>query len=173
MKVVVREYNERYKEIFEIEKRRIENILGDNIIVIYHIGSTSVEGLKSKPIIDIMPVVKDLNEVDLHNEKFEELGYECMGEYGILNRRFFKKGRDNRTHHIHIFPESNEYEISRHLAFRDFLRKNEEIAKEYGELKEKLAKRFPNDIDSYIDGKDRFVKDIEKKAMLWYKNSRK
>lgn len=173
MKVVVKEYNRRYKEIFEIEKRRIENILGDNIITIHHIGSTSIEGLKSKPIIDIMPIVKDLDEVDLHNEEFEEIGYECMGEYGIVQRRFFKKGGDNRTHHMHIFPYTNEYEINRHLAFRDYLRENEYIANEYGNLKEKLAKEFPNDIDSYMDGKDKFVKDIEEKAIFWYRNSRK
>lgn len=172
MKVIVKEYNEKYKRIFEMEKKKIEDILGDNIVKIHHIGSTSVEYLKSKPIIDLMPVVKNLEEVDLHNKKFEAIGYECMGEFGIPDRRLFKKGGDKRTHHIHIFPETNQYDINRHLAFRDYLRKNKEIAKEYGELKEKLAKEFPFNIDSYMDGKDKFIKDIEKKAMEYYFKTR-
>ena len=67
--------------------------LGENCITVYHIGSTSVKGLRAKPIIDLMPVVKELEAVDLHNKEFEALGYECKGEYGILGRRFFYEGR--------------------------------------------------------------------------------
>ena len=45
---------------------------------------------------------------------------------------------------------------------------NPEICIEYGELKSELAHKYPNDIDGYCDGKDDFVKRIEKDALKWY-----
>ncbi len=167
--IVVKDYSENYKTKFESEAKCIKDILGDNLLKIYHIGSTSVKGLKSKPVIDIMPVVKDIEKVDLHNKEFEKLGYECMGELGIKGRRFFKKGgEENRSHHIHIFQEDNQKDIVRHLAFRDYLRQNERAREEYSNLKEELAKKFPNDIESYMDGKDEFIKLLEEKSTIWY-----
>ena len=77
--------------------------------------------MPAKPIIDIMPVVRDISLVDAHNKEFEALGYDCRGEFGIPGRRFFTKGGDNRTHHIHIFELSNQTDIQRHLAVRDYL----------------------------------------------------
>ncbi|HCQ89504.1 MAG TPA: hypothetical protein DIU45_06820, partial [Clostridium sp.] len=59
--------------------KKIKEILGKELIEIHHIGSTSVENLKAKPIIDIMPVVHDIEKVDQYNDKFKELGYEPMG----------------------------------------------------------------------------------------------
>ncbi|EJW91927.1 protein belonging to Uncharacterized protein family UPF0157, partial [gut metagenome] len=76
--------------------RRMRNG-GENCLAIYHIGSTAVKGLWAKPIIDLMPVVKEIKSVDIHEQEFEALGYECKGEYGIAGRRFFMKGGDHRT----------------------------------------------------------------------------
>ncbi|WP_100065681.1 GrpB family protein [Miniphocaeibacter massiliensis] len=163
--IVVKEYDDSYKSKFKSEAKLIKDILGSNLIEVHHIGSTSVVGLKSKPIIDIRPVVKDIEKVDLHNAEFEKLGYECMGEFGITGRRFFKKGgEEDRPHHIHIFQVDNEKDILRHLAFRDYLRENEKARAEYGNLKEELAKRYPNDIESYMDGKNEFIKELEEKS---------
>ena len=94
---------------------------------------------------DIMPVVTNISLVDKHNKEFVAIGYECMGEFGIEGRRYFRKGGDNRTHQIHIFEQSNHKDINRHIAVRDFLRTHPDIALEYGELKMKLAFRFPDD----------------------------
>ena len=135
---------------------------------IFHIGSTSVPNLKAKPIIDILLVVNDINELDTYSEQFERLGYEVMGEFGIKGRRYFRKGGDNRTHQIHAFQYNNIEEIERHLAFRDYLREHPEVCIQYGELKSQLAKQYPNDIDGYGDGKDDFVKSVEKDAIRWY-----
>lgn len=88
---------------------------------------------------------------------------------GISGRRYFRKGEDNRTHHVHIF-QFNSKDVERHLAFRDFLRQHTDDAKRYGELKEMLAERFPNDIEAYMDGKNDFIKCLEKKAIKWYRN---
>lgn len=84
------------------------------------------------------------------------IGYEPKGENGIPGRRYFQKGGDNRTHHIHIYELENP-KIERHLAFRDNLREHPDDVKKYGNLKEELSQRFPNDIKSYINGKEQLV----------------
>lgn len=166
-KIDVVDYNPEWEKLFKIEAKKIKEILGKNCVAIHHIGSTSVKGLKAKPIIDIMPVVKDISLVDKHNAEFENLGYECMGEYGIDGRRFFVKGGDNRTHHIHIFTANNQKDINRHLAVRNYLRSHADAAKEYAELKTKLADQFTYDNEGYCDGKNEFVKELEEKALKW------
>lgn len=168
MNIIVSTYNPLWKEEYNKESQVIAKILGSQLVDIQHIGSTSVENLKAKPIIDIMPIVKDINEVDKYNLEFEELGYECMGTFGMANRRYFRKGGEDRTHQIHIFEEGDSMNIIRHLAVRDYLRTHPTIADEYGELKAKLAKEFPNDIDGYGDGKEDFMKVLEEQALLWY-----
>lgn len=141
------------------------------LMLLTHIGSTAVKGLAAKSIIDIMPVVTNISLVDKHNKEFVAIGYECMGEFGIEGRRYFRKGGDNRTHQIHIFEQSNHKDINRHIAVRDFLRTHPDIALEYGELKMELAYRFSEDIEGYCTGKDAFVKQLEKDALLWYQNN--
>ena len=168
-KIEVVEYDPEWEKKFKAEAKEIKRILGKNCVEIHHIGSTSVKGMKAKPVIDIMPVVKDLSLVDAHNAEFEALGYECMGEYGIPGRRFYMKGGDERSHHIHIFEQSNKTEFERHLALRDYLRNHPEDAKAYAELKTKLAEEFTYDNDGYCDGKDAFVKALEQKAIAWQK----
>ncbi len=96
-------------------------------------------------------------------------GYQAKGENGINGRRFFQKGGDNRTHHVHIY-QLGRREIKRHLAFRDYLRAHAVDAKTYGDLKASLAKRYPNDIESYIKGKEQLVVEIEKRALKWFES---
>lgn len=169
-KVEVCSYQEKWPVLFQEEAERLSQLFGNELIAIHHIGSTSVPGLKAKPIIDILPVVKDISVVDRYNEEMQSLGYEPKGEFGLPGRRFFQKGGNNRTHHVHMFQDGND-EITRHLAFRDFLKSHPHIRKTYGELKESLAKQFPLDMESYINGKNAFVKEIERKALEWYARS--
>ncbi|MBM7583952.1 GrpB-like predicted nucleotidyltransferase (UPF0157 family) [Bacillus pakistanensis] len=169
-KVEVCSFNANWSSMFKEEAERLNFILRNEIIDIHHIGSTAVPGLNAKPIIDIMPVVKGINTIDKYNEEMKRIGYEPKGENGISGRRYFQKGGDNRSHHVHIY-QVGSYEIVRHLAFRDFLRTHPDIRKDYGELKEKLAQQFPYDIESYITGKERLVSEIEVKAMEWYKEN--
>ncbi|OPA73310.1 hypothetical protein BVG16_29340 [Paenibacillus selenitireducens] len=169
MHVVVTDYNEEWKQRFSEESQKIKDIFGEELIDIHHIGSTSVPGLKAKPIIDIMPVVRDIDKVDSFYAQMEGLGYECMGELGMKGRRYFRKGGDHRTHQVHVFQADNEEDIHRHLAVRDYLRTHAEQAKQYGDLKENLAKQFPKDIEAYMDGKDAFVKELESVALHWYR----
>lgn len=168
MLVTVIPHDERWKKLFEAEAECLRALLGEALVAIYHIGSTAVPGLAAKPIIDIMPVVTDVTLVDAFNSRFESLGYECMGEFGIPGRRYFRKGSDHRTHHVHIFEQSNRADITRHLAVRDYLRTHPSAAEAYGRLKVDLAARFPEDIEGYCDGKDAFVKELERRALTWY-----
>ena len=95
----------------------------------------------------------------------EKLAYEVLGEYGISGRRLFTKGGYARTHNVHTFQIDDLTNIFRHIAFRDFMRTHPDIAKTYGELKEKAALAHPDDIDGYMDEKDGFVKKYEKEAI--------
>lgn len=170
-KVEVLSFTKQWSEQFEAEAKLLQQIFRDEIIQIHHIGSTSVEGLSAKPIIDIMPVVKNISRVDQYNEAMRKIGYETKGENGLQGRRYFQKGGNQRTHHVHIY-EQNHPDIARHLAFRDYLKAHPNIAKEYGNLKEELAKRYPFNIESYINGKEKLVLDIERKAVEWYNKER-
>ena len=102
--IVVTPFQSQWKEQYETEARAVRAILGEELIAIHHIGSTAVEGLAAKPIIDILAVVRNLENAEAYDSRFEELGYECMGEYGIPGRRYFRKGGEERTHQIHMFP---------------------------------------------------------------------
>lgn len=161
-KIEVVEYDPGWPEIFELEAERIKQALGKNCIEVHHIGSTSVPGLSAKPLIDMLPVVRDIQEVDKATKAMESLGYDAKGEYGIAFRRFFQKGLNIRTHNVHVFQEADP-EISRYLKFRDWMRSHPSDADEYGELKVELARKFPHDIFQYCNGKDIFVASIDAK----------
>jgi GrpB-like predicted nucleotidyltransferase (UPF0157 family) len=163
-------YNPKWASMFAEEAEKLTLIFGNEILDIHHIGSTSVPGLNAKPIIDIMPVVKDINIIDKYNEMMQDIGYEPLGENGIPGRRYFQKGGDNRSHHVHIY-HINSNEIIRHLVFRDYLQRHPDVMKRYGKLKEKLAHQFPHDIESYINGKEHLVCEIEEKALEWSKKT--
>jgi GrpB-like predicted nucleotidyltransferase (UPF0157 family) len=155
-------HNPQWRSIFQTESQYIANALGKNAIAIHHIGSTAIETIHAKPIIDILVEAKHLVEVDDRNSEMQLLSYEIMGEFGIKDRRFFLK--DNqvgiRTHHIHIF-EVNSAQIERHLAFRDYMLSHPAAAQEYSNLKHKLAAEYPNNIAEYQAGKAEFIKEID------------
>jgi GrpB-like predicted nucleotidyltransferase (UPF0157 family) len=138
-----------------------------NVLAIHHIGSTAVLGICAKPIIDIMPVVRDITLVDTANAAMQTLGYEAMGEFGIAGRRYFHKDtHGKRTYHVHVFAEGSEH-ISRHLAFRDYLRAHPEDAARYSALKQQLAAAHPQDIEAYIGGKNALIQTLEQTALSW------
>ena len=95
-------------------------------------------------------------------------GYEAMGEFGLPGRRYFRKGGANRTHQLHAYQYDAVHAITRHVAYRDYMRAHAEARAAYGELKAALASRFPDDIGAYCDGKDEFVKEYERRALIWH-----
>lgn len=169
--IVVTEYNPTWTDMFETEALKIKKILGENCVAIHHIGSTSVVGLAAKPIIDMMPIVYSLKDVDKVAAAFEKIDYEYMGEFGISGRRYLRKGGDERTHQIHMFAVNNTHDIERHLAVRDYLRMHQDVCEKYATLKKELADKYPYDIDGYCDGKEKFVQQLEREALEWRNTS--
>lgn len=167
-KVEVQPYNDQWITKFEEEAVQLQNVFGSQIQKIHHIGSTAVKGLQAKPIIDMMIEVYDINLIVTYHAQMIAIGYKPKGENGIDKRRYFQKGGDNRTHHVHIF-EIGSPDIVRHLAFRDYLRTHGDIAKMYGDFKERLSRSFPFDSKSYGKHKDPLVKVIERQALEWYR----
>ena len=166
--ITVLNYDPEWPLKYMRERDKITEILKDNCISIYHIGSTSVPGLAAKPIIDIMVAVRSLERVDMAAEKFADIGYEYLGEFGISGRRYLRKGGDERTHQIHIFQADDWNNIGRHLAFRDYMRTHEKERDEYAKIKKDLAQKFPYDIDGYCKGKENFVREMEERALTQY-----
>ncbi len=160
-------HNPEWSQLADEETKRILEQLSIPVIGIYHIGSTSIPGIKAKPIIDFVMEVEDLDEVIRSVEVLEKLGYISKGEYGIPGRQFFTKDTNNeRSHHLHVFQKGHP-DIERHLVFRDFLRANPEAAREYEKIKEKLAKRFPKKSGSYTEAKSDFILSMDEVARYW------
>jgi GrpB-like predicted nucleotidyltransferase (UPF0157 family) len=165
-KVEVVPHQSQWRHDFEIESTSIANILGKNVVAIYHIGSTAIPNIYAKPIIDILIAVQNMLVVDQPNLALPKLGYVAMGEFGIPDRRFFYKNSSTgiRTHHVHIFVIDSP-QIKRHLAFRDHLIAHPATAQAYSDLKRELARQYPQDIDKYMEGKDGFIQEIDHSAL--------
>jgi GrpB-like predicted nucleotidyltransferase (UPF0157 family)/uncharacterized protein YciI len=160
-------YTPQWKSQFEEEAEALSSALAETIVTIHHIGSTSIPGIVAKPIIDIIPVVKNIQAVDKLTSSLEALGYESRGEYGMPGRRFFvKKQAGKKNFNVHIFEEGHP-DIERHLRFRDYLLNHPEDASAYSKLKEKLVTQSPDDMEKYSWGKEDFIKATEIKAFLW------
>lgn len=130
--------------------------------------------LGQRPRVSPMPRPKCIEAVDGRGFAMEALGYEVMGEYGIPGRRYFRKENEMgvRTHHIHAF-EVGSPEVERHLAFRDYMIAHPQDAQRYSELKRQLARAHRRDIGAYMDGKDGFIKEIDRRAALWRRCQRR
>ena len=159
--VIVLPYDEAWKSDFEKIKNELENSLGDCIIGIEHVGSTSVEGLSAKPCIDIDVIIKDYSVFETVVNRLNAIGYIHEGNLGIPNREAFKYSEKPhlQKHHLYVCPQDSE-ELRRHITFRDFLRSHPEAVRKYGQIKEAAAERFPNDIDGYIRYKSPCIEEL-------------
>ena len=166
MKILIAEYSPVWREQFEQEKCLLEIAIGKNTGIVEHIGSTSVEGLAAKPIIDILIGLHDFSIAGSLIPKIKNLGYQYVPEFEdeMPDRRYFRKmAGGTRTHHIHMVEIGGEF-WERHLLFRDFLRANRDVADEYAALKKELAETDWSDINEYADAKTAFIKDVENRA---------
>jgi GrpB-like predicted nucleotidyltransferase (UPF0157 family) len=169
IKVRLTTFSDNWSQMFQEEVHFLKSMFGDVIIRVDHFGSTSVPGLKAKPVIDMMCIVNEIEKVDSFNEKLNSLGYDVAGEWGITGRKLFRKGGENRTHHIHFYQFDNP-QIKRHLIFRDYLRCHPEEVARYSLFKEELAQSFEKTSD-YSPAKKTFVQEMEQLALSWYAKS--
>jgi GrpB-like predicted nucleotidyltransferase (UPF0157 family) len=163
--VVVVEYDLEWPRRFDDLRARIWPAVAGVADRIEHVGSTSVPGLKAKPIIDMTIVVRRRADVVPAIDCLATLGYRHLGNLDIEDREAFQHPAGLPRHHLYVCPEGT-IGIVNQLAVRDYLRAHPDVARRYGELKQRLATQFPNDIDSYVFGKTDFVLDVLRSAGL-------
>ncbi len=165
-RVVVVSYEERWKEEFEKIKEYLNNTLKDCIVGIEHVGSTSVEGLAAKPVIDLDVIIEDRGKFETVKQGLESLGYSHEGDKGIPGREAFryKEMPEFMAHHLYVCAEDSE-ELKRHLIFRDHLRSHKEDRERYSAIKMEGAKRFPTDREQYMAYKSTVIEEIYKKIL--------
>lgn len=153
-KVIVLPYDATWKADFEKIKTEIESAIGDLILGIEHVGSTSVDGMSAKPCIDIDVIIRDYTVFDAVLRKLASIGYIHEGDLGIKDREAFKYSDKPhlRTHHLYVCPQASE-ELHRHITFRDYLKSHPEAVRQYSAVKEKAAQLFPDNISKYIEYK--------------------
>ena len=165
-RVVVEKWNPQWK--YEYEK--IVASLGKDIIYnsikIEHVGSTSVEGLSSKPVIDL-DIVIEKDKFEIIKELLNKKGYKHEGDLGIEGREAFSySGKEElMTHHLYVCPKDSK-ELFKHITFRDFLKNNPALASEYSKVKEQAAVLYPDDIDKYMEFKSEIIEKIYKRCGL-------
>ena len=160
-------YNPEWSKMYHEEAKKIREILGFDVVQLYHIGSTSIPYIRAKPIIDILAEVYDIEKVESYNKELKILGYKAKGENGIPGRRYFSKDTDGiRTHHLHIFQIDNP-DAKKLIDLRDYLITHPEDADIYSELKERLVIEHSGNRDSYVDGKHDFVQELNRRAKEW------
>lgn len=159
-RVELADYNKNWPKNFEKEKAKLLHLIPTlNPDQIHHVGSTAVESMKAKPVIDIVIASSKTEVWDNFIEPIEELGYKFWKENPSQNAQFYVKGMPpfgkRRTHHIHVITVKAAKKI---IKFRNLLRTYPSIAKEYEQLKESLQERFPTDREAYGYGKSEFIK---------------
>jgi GrpB-like predicted nucleotidyltransferase (UPF0157 family) len=151
-------YDPAWPARFEVERARIAAALGDLALEIHHIGSTAIPGLDAKPIIDTMVAVHRLDDTVDCIAPLQALGYAFIDYPQNVDRRFFRKGKP-RTHHLHIV-EAGSRSLIEHLAFRDALRADADLRREYQDLKRALRTKYEHDRAAYSESKGAFVEKV-------------
>lgn len=168
--VVVVGYDPQWKIEFEKIKTMICGYIGEYLQTVEHVGSTSVEGLAAKPIIDVDAVLKDKEDLPKVIEQLQKYGYEYQGDLGLPGREVFFRKRDYNEqeknvmkYHFYLCTKDAKPYLE-HIAFRNYLRNNPKERDKYQQLKQELSKRYQFDVDSYCESKTEFVHAALKKC---------
>ena len=174
MSIVVVEYDKKRPDDFLRIKTELQKVLTMPCQV-QHVGSTSIPGMKAKPIIDIDVGLENWNDFEKVKSELASIGYEHEGDKGITGREAFcRDGKvqneilDNIDHHLYVCSVDNE-EYKRHILFRDYLRNHDEARDRYNQIKEEiLAKVGPENRPGYVQMKEEeygdFFEEIIEKA---------
>ena len=162
-KIIVLPHDSGWAGEFDKIRAELEAALavpGVALLGIEHVGSTSVEGLYAKPIIDIDIVVAKGN-FSAASEALAAIAYTHQGDLGIPSREAFKyEGKEHLMRHNLYVCEEDSPELRRHLTLRNHLRENAEDRERYSAIKLEMAARYPYDIDSYLEGKGPVILEI-------------
>ena len=158
--IVVCPYNEAWPLEFERVREELVRCLPPWIISVDHVGSTSVPGLDAKPIIDVLVAVPDLTQALELVPTLESLGFEYRPRDDLPDRHYFPRTLDGlRKHHISLAEPSSRYSRNT-LIFRDALRGEPEIARQYAVLKRRLAAEVGTVRLAYLNGNTDFVLEV-------------
>lgn len=166
--VELESYNEEWSKEYKREEELLKKVLGDKIKEIHHVGSTSIKGLKAKPVIDILIVIDSLDSISVIEKLLKPYDYENRGQQGISDRYFFVKGpEDARTHYVHfVEPKSNTY--YNQVYFKKYLIEHPEYIKKYCDLKQDLAEKYADERPKYTKGKNDFIAEVIRLAKEKY-----
>ena len=166
-KVVVLPYCPEWKSDFEKIKSEISDALGKLSLGIEHIGSTSVEGMSAKPIIDLDVEIQSRSDFPAVRDRLKTAGYIHEGDLGIRDREAFRyTGKQHlQIHHLYVCP-SGSRELHRHLTFRNYLRTHPEAVREYSRVKETAARHHPDSIEGYMEFKNNCIAELCQKCGL-------
>ncbi|WP_064093323.1 GrpB family protein [Rossellomorea aquimaris] len=171
--IVIAEFDEEWTVKFQLIKQVLNSSLNDLIIGIEHVGSTSVQGLGGKPILDIDIVIENYDGFPQVVKELELIGYYHQKEWSFQGREAFGR-KDNTTpwdgkgtqwveHHLYVCNKYSK-ELARHIAFRDYLRSNPQAISEYETIKMKLV-NTAKERTSYTEGKSEFINNVLRKLM--------
>lgn len=156
MAVTVTAYDPDWAHRFEALKAVLMPGVAPFCLSIEHVGSTSVEGLPAKPVIDLDIIIPDAASLPPVIAGLATLGYEHRGDLGIAGREAFRRPPDTFPHNLYVCVRGC-VALHNHLTLRDHLRANAADRQRYGELKQALAQKHADDIDSYVEGKTAFI----------------
>jgi len=164
--LIILPYDPNWKTEFERIRDYLLEQIGDLVIEIKHVGSTSVPGLCAKPIIDIVAVMESYDVFPAIVERLEKVGFQHEGDGGIKEREVFKRliPDDFMNYHFYVCPKDSE-ENRRQTIFRNTLLNNKDIADEYGKLKMRLIEEVNGDRVLYTDSKTDFIVGVINKAI--------
>ncbi len=160
-----------WAEMAGAESARLKEALGDVLVTVHHIGSTSIPGILAKLIIDLIPVAVSLDVLDQARPQIEAMNYRWFGEFGLPGRRYcWRKDpvTGKRAVQLHCYAQGWP-EIDRHLAFRDYLRAHPAIAKDYEAEKIRAAALHPDNTLDYNAAKNDWIKKTERDALAWWR----
>ncbi|MGW7368774.1 GrpB family protein [Streptomyces sp. NPDC054841] len=157
-RIVIADYDPAWPAWFERAAEQIHGALGEAVLQIDHVGSTSVPGMPAKPLIDISLVVADTVQEAAYVPQLETAGYVlCIREPDWYEHRMLRGL--NPPVNLHVFPQGCE-EVDRMLAFRDWLRINDSDRELYARTKRELAAKNWKYVQNYADAKSEVVREI-------------
>ncbi len=161
-RIQIVDYDSKWPQLFEREAERIQATLGHRVLLIEHVGSTSVPGLAAKPRIDILLVVADSADEEAYVPALEAAAYILRIREPDWHEHRMLKGPDTDIN-LHVFS-SGCPEIDRMLHFRDWLRSNESDRRLYERTKRELARLDWKYVQNYADAKTAVVEEILARA---------
>jgi GrpB-like predicted nucleotidyltransferase (UPF0157 family) len=173
IKVELLPHDPQWAEKAAAESKALAFVMGSALLTVHHVGSTAIPAIRAKPILDLIPVVTALLELDRHRADIEALGYEWWGEFGLPGRRYCTKGDPataRRLIQLHCYVDGSP-EIARHLAFRDYLRENPDVAGAYSQEKARCQNLHPDNSHAYSDCKGVWIRKVEAEALARLKPS--